>query len=174
MTECYAYAHIRRRTAAAAARESALSASTRGRARNAGSAVASLTLHSHSSGPQLLPAWEYLAGGTRGRQFAWDGRRLRLVDQHTFCSNGARDSGRAFSADALGRMLRRAQSRLCGAFLPDVESVTSDYWDYARWRFVQRVAAQALAVLGTQQMLLAVGLGASKRVADTGQLGGYN
>lgn len=29
----------------------------------------------------LLPAWEVLRGGRRGRQYAWDGETIRLVDE---------------------------------------------------------------------------------------------
>ena len=161
MTECYAYSCIRRRTHAAGA-AGALQKSGRAQPSLSDAGVASLTLHSSPGAPQLLPAWESLAGGTRGRQYAWDGRRLRLVDPQSFSlgSHGGHDSGLVMSPDALGRALRRAQRRVWGAFMPDTESVTPDYWDYARWRFVQRVAAQALTVLATQQMLRAVGLGA--------------
>ena len=38
--------------------------------------------------------------------------------------------------------------------------MTEDYWDYARWRFAQRVASSMITVLATQQMLYAVGLNA--------------
>jgi hypothetical protein len=164
MTECYAYSCIRRRTHAAGAAGAPLP-SGRAQPSLSDAGVASLTLHSSPGAPQLLPAWESLAGGTRGRQYAWDGRRLRLVDPQSFSlgAHGCHDSGVVMTPHALGRALRRAQRRVWGAFMPDTESVTPDYWDYARWRFVQRVAAQALAVLATQQMLRAVGLGAWPR-----------
>ena len=165
MTECYAYSRIRRRTHEAAA-AGGLQSSGRAQPSLADAGVASLTLHGSSGAPQLLPAWESLAGGSRGRQYAWDGRRLRLVDPQSF-TLGGHDSGLPMSPDALGRALRRAQRRVWGAFMPDTESVTPDYWDYARWRFVQRVAAQALAVLATQQMLRAVGLGACPAVWES-------
>jgi hypothetical protein len=63
-------------------------------------------------------------------------------------------------ARRLARALARLRQRCVTAFAPDEGSVTEEYWPYARWRFVQRTASQALTVLATQQMLRAVGLGA--------------
>ena len=51
------------------------------------------------------------------------------------------------------------------AFLPAKESVSSDYWDYAHYRFYQRIASSCITVFSTQQMLQAVGLGATRRLA---------
>lgn len=118
-----------------------------------------------SSEPALLPAWEVLAGGGRGRQLAWDGRRVRLVDAATFAAttpDGRHDGLAPLSGEALLRGAARCVRSLSDAFVPDARAVTPDYWPYARWRFVQRVAAQAISVLGTQQMLRALGLGAHR------------
>ena len=38
------------------------------------------------------------------------------------------------------------------------------HWDYARFRFVQRAASSCITVFATQQMLQAVGLGATRRL----------
>ena len=79
---------------------------------------------------------------------------------------------------SLGRLGRRARvgrasasprgpsrdARVKDAFLPSAESVTADYWDYARFRFVQRAASSCITVFATQQMLQAVGLGATRRL----------
>lgn len=127
---------------------------------------------SHAAPPRLLPAWERAAGGARGRQYAWDGLRVSLVDPESFAASlrrrpdplGARFGAlrASLAPRTLARELGRQRRRCVAAFFPDAASVTQDYWPYARFRFLQRAAAQALAVLATQNMLLAVGLGASK------------
>jgi len=112
---------------------------------------------------ELLPAWECVGGRTRARQYAFDGRRVVLVDPQAFgeAASGRKPAALAgVSPDALARALARLRQRCVAAFVPDDGSVTAEYWPYARWRFVQRTAAQALTVLATQQMLRAVGLGA--------------
>lgn len=124
---------------------------------------ASLTVHSRASGaPQLLPAWECVGGRTSARQYAFDGRRVVLVDPQAFreASSSRASPLAGFSPQALARSLARLKQRCAAALLPDEESVTEEYWAYSRWRFVQRVAAQTLTVLATQQMLRAVGMGA--------------
>jgi len=57
---------------------------------------------------------------------------------------------------------RRLAERATHALFPEPTSVTSDYWDYARFRFVQRIASSCISVFATQQMLTAIGLGASR------------
>ena len=47
-------------------------------------------------------------------------------------------------------------------FLPAEDAVTSDYWSYARWRFVQRISSSCMQVLSTQAMLHAVGVGGGR------------
>ena len=113
--------------------------------------------------PQLLPAWECVGGRTSARQYAFDGQRLVLVDPQAFAESVAggacQPSLAGLSLDALARSISRLRQRCMAAFLPDEGSVTCEYWAYARWRFAQRTASQALTVLATQQMLRAVGLG---------------
>lgn len=52
----------------------------------------------------------------------------------------------------------RLETPLEEAFFPEPKLVTPDYWAYARWRFLQRVASSVITVLATQQMLFAVAL----------------
>ena len=63
-----------------------------------------------------------------------------------------------------GRRVERAGASLEDAFLPERDSVTTDYWEYAKFRFYQRIAASCITVFATQQMLQAVGLGATRRL----------
>jgi len=168
MSDAYALVTLRRRDARAARspRPLLLASLTLG---HAGSAPA---LPPPAAPPRLLPAWERAAGGARGRQYAWDGRRVALVDPESFAASLQRRPDplgasfgslrAALSPRALAREAARQRRRCVAAFFPDAASVTCDYWPYARFRFLQRAAAQALAVLATQNMLLAVGLGASR------------
>lgn len=48
--------------------------------------------------------------------------------------------------------------------------MSDEYYDYCRWRFVQRIASSALSVLATQQMLFAVGLGAKRALPTAAAL----
>ena len=75
------------------------------------------------------------------------------------------------SNDALARLRarirrssRRLETRLRDALLPASDAVTEDYWEYARFRFFQRAASSGITVFATQQMLTAVGLGATRRL----------
>ena len=58
----------------------------------------------------------------------------------------------------------RVVAKARDAFLPSAESVTEDYWEYARFRFYQRAASSCITVFATQQMLQAIGLGATRRL----------
>jgi len=58
----------------------------------------------------------------------------------------------------------RVVAKARDAFLPSAESVTEDYWEYARFRFFQRAASSCITVFATQQMLQAIGLGATRRL----------
>ena len=60
--------------------------------------------------------------------------------------------------------LARLSDKARDAFLPSAGSVTEDYWEYARFRFYQRCASSCITVFATQQMLQAVGLGATRRL----------
>ena len=83
----------------------------------------------------------------------------------------ARGSTTARGDDALARLRarirrssRRLETRLRDALLPASDAVTEDYWEYARFRFFQRAASSGITVFATQQMLTAVGLGATRRL----------
>ena len=85
----------------------------------------------------------------------------------------ARGSTNARGDDALARLRlrarirrssRRLETRLRDALLPASDAVTEDYWEYARFRFFQRAASSGITVFATQQMLTAVGLGATRRL----------
>ncbi len=185
MAELYAYSRLRQQRDAGAA---AVRAAGRPRGCSARAAAAHAPLARlsasplappaplpHAAPPRLLPAWEAAAGGGRGRQLAWDGASVHLVDPQAFAAGASsppRHSGAAsrahaalvgaLSPGALARALERQRRQTVAAFFPDAASVTPDYWPYARFRFLQRVAAQCLTVLATQNMLLAVGLGATR------------
>lgn len=64
----------------------------------------------------------------------------------------------------------RLETPLEEAFFPEPKLVTPDYWAYARWRFLQRVASSVITVLATQQMLFAVGLGAKRALPTAAAL----
>ena len=66
------------------------------------------------------------------------------------------------------RRAERTRRRVVDAFLPCANAVTPDYWAYAKFRFAQRVASSCITVFATQQMLQAVGLGATRRRAALG------
>ena len=103
--------------------------------------------------------YEVVVGGER-RRAVWDAQaaRARLVPARS--AAGEASSG-AEGADGGGAAAAwRAVQR---AFLP--ANVTSDYWEYARWRCCQRVASSMLNVLATQQMLYAIGIGAERGLA---------
>ena len=64
----------------------------------------------------------------------------------------------------LKKRFARISEKARDAFLPSAESVTEDYWEYARFRFYQRAASSCITVFATQQMLQAIGLGATRRL----------
>mmetsp|Transcript_14306 Transcript_14306/g.24221 ORF Transcript_14306/g.24221 Transcript_14306/m.24221 type:complete len:605 (-) Transcript_14306:83-1897(-) len=57
---------------------------------------------------------------------------------------------------------RRKLDDVWSSFFPDPEGVTPEYFEYSKWRFVQRIASSSLSVMATQQMLMAIGLGAKR------------
>jgi glutamate N-acetyltransferase/amino-acid N-acetyltransferase len=65
---------------------------------------------------------------------------------------------------SLRKRFARLNEKARDAFLPAQESVTEDYWEYARFRFYQRAASSCITVFATQQMLQAIGLGATRRL----------
>ena len=68
------------------------------------------------------------------------------------------------SLGVLEKKWTRFVAKARDAFLPSAESVTEDYWEYARFRFYQRAASSCITVFATQQMLQAIGLGATRRL----------
>ena len=60
--------------------------------------------------------------------------------------------------------MERTAQRARNSLFPTRESVTEDYWEYAKFRFLQRMASSCITVFATQQMLAAIGMGASRRL----------
>ena len=111
----------------------------------------------------------------RGRYHFGDEARgvsgLRLDGDEDGDGTPARGTTNARGDDALAllrarirRSSRRLETRLRDALLPASDAVTEDYWEYARFRFFQRAASSGITVFATQQMLTAVGLGATRRL----------
>lgn len=139
------------------------------------------------SGAIVLPLWEHRPGSVP-QQYVLDGNKLRLLspeEADAICesSSGSRvnahsqqgtltDGNTSTSTkpnvhqmiEQQRKRLERQVSRTKDSFLPDANSVSEDYWEYARFRFVQRVASSCISVFATQQMLQAVGLGATRRL----------
>jgi hypothetical protein len=102
----------------------------------------------------------------------------KTSDASSFAKDGAPLSSRALNDDrrnlfstgnfpwvfGLRKRFARLNEKARDAFLPAEESVTEDYWEYARFRFYQRAASSCITVFATQQMLQAIGLGATRRL----------
>ncbi|QDZ17573.1 root UVB sensitive protein [Chloropicon primus] len=72
-----------------------------------------------------------------------------------------RDRVRSRKEGKGGSSLRETLGRLSReAFIP--ENVSPDYWNYVRWRFLQRITSSILSVYTTESMLRAVGVGAKR------------
>jgi hypothetical protein len=141
------------------------------------STPASSSSTSASSAPfKLLPLWESRPGADP-QQYALDRGVVRLLlpeeaDALRSAGPGERggdreggDAGDARSAMRVQwRRAERTRRRVVDAFLPCANAVTPDYWAYAKFRFAQRVASSCITVFATQQMLQAVGLGATRRL----------
>ena len=115
-----------------------------------------------------LSIWESRKGSNFKLQYALDGNKLRLLSPEEARDLSLNKNG-AFSFDPLhlGRKKRaflRQIDNIRGSFFPQKSSVTSDYWDYAKYRFTQRIASSCMTILATQQMLTAIGLGASRSI----------
>ena len=115
-----------------------------------------------------LSIWESRKGSNFKLQYALDGNKLRLLSPEEARDLSLNKNG-AFSFDPLhlGRKKRaflRQIDNIRDSFFPQKSSVTSDYWDYAKYRFTQRIASSCMTILGTQQMLAAIGLGASRSI----------
>ena len=136
------------------------------------------------NGLRLLPLWESKPG-TEPRQYCLDHGVVRLLlpeeqdaiehregtDQSPGSSTSkSKSKGRPIwkpkvnpAAVQFRRMERTAQ-RARNSLFPTRESVTEDYWEYAKFRFLQRMASSCITVFATQQMLAAIGMGASRRL----------
>ena len=115
-----------------------------------------------------LSIWESRKGSNFKLQYALDGNKLRLLSPEEARDLSLNKNG-AFSFDPLhlGRKKRaflRQIDNIRDSFFPQKSSVTSDYWDYAKYRFTQRIASSCMTILATQQMLAAIGLGASRSI----------
>ena len=115
-----------------------------------------------------LSIWESRKGSNFKLQYALDGNKLRLLSPEEARDLSLNKNG-AFSFDPLhlGRNKRaflRQIDNIRDSFFPQKSSVTSDYWDYAKYRFTQRIASSCMTILATQQMLAAIGLGASRSI----------
>jgi len=136
-----------------------------------------------------LSIWESRKGSNFKRQYAIDGDRLRLLtpeEAHDILGKnnslkttpmtrrslfGGNEEGTTtrfqFDPLHLGRKKRaflRQLDAIRDSLVPQKSSVSSDYWDYAKYRFTQRMASSTMSVLATQQMLAAIGLGASRSI----------
>ena len=136
------------------------------------------------NGLRLLPLWESKPG-TEPRQYCLDHGTVRLLlpeeqdaiehregtDQSPgSTSKSTKGKGRPIwkpkvnpAAVQFRRMERTAQ-RARNSLFPTRESVTEYYWEYAKFRFLQRMASSCITVFATQQMLAAIGMGASRRL----------
>ena len=72
--------------------------------------------------------------------------------------------GKVNTAAVQFRRMERTAVRARNSLFPARESVTEDYWEYAKFRFLQRMASSCITVFATQQMLAAIGMGASRRL----------
>ena len=132
------------------------------------------------NGLRLLPLWEAKPGG-EPRQYCLDRGTVRLLlpeeqdaikhrqgtaglaTEHR--SRGTRGRhGEVNPAAVQFRRMERTAVRMRNSLFPARESVTEDYWEYAKFRFLQRMASSCITVFATQQMLAAIGMGASRRL----------
>ncbi|GAB4813666.1 hypothetical protein N2152v2_000712 [Parachlorella kessleri] len=106
---------------------------------------------------QLEPLPVGLIEGTHKKPYVWDAKqgRLRAVDLQDL-SHGE-DYGRTVQGH-----VRRMVHDLQNAFFPEAHSVTSDYWEFARWKAVHRFFSSMSSVFATQSLLRAVGVGAKR------------
>lgn len=122
-------------------------------AKRGGSPLAALT---------LLPLRERRPGSTRAVSvYTCENGSLRVVEEEELRGKSHDEAGARLdkvAREAFKRCVERTQH----ALLPEPASVTNDYWEYARYRFAQRIASSCISVFATQQMLTAVGLGASR------------
>ena len=109
-------------------------------------------------------------GYNEGRRHVTDESSTSIVDESSSSFVGharfSKSSSSVFSHSlgVLEKKWTRFVAKARDAFLPSAESVTEDYWEYARFRFYQRAASSCITVFATQQMLQAIGLGATRRL----------
>lgn len=136
------------------------------------------------NGLRLLPLWE-VKPGSEPRQYCLDRGIVRLLlpeeqdaIEHREGTAGSvtdhrsrgtldrrhRHHGKVNPAAVQFRRMERAAVRMRDSLFPARESVTEDYWEYAKFRFLQRMASSCITVFATQQMLAAIGMGASRRL----------
>ena len=97
---------------------------------------------SGSTPRQLLPVYQLVGG-----------KRVQLVSSRGRIGPRKGPGAGPHWKESLRRLARQT-------FVP--ENVSSDYWAYARWRFLQRISAAVLSVYSTECMLRAVGVGAKR------------
>jgi len=106
---------------------------------------------------EVLPIYEWQDGVKR--QFATRGAKLSTVDPDALTP----DTDKIPAVfQRLPRNFRRKLDEAWDSFFPDPNGVSPEYYLYCKWRFLQRIASSSLSVMATQQMLLAVGLGAQR------------
>ena len=130
------------------------------------------------NGLRLLPLWEAKPGG-EPRQYCLDRGIVRLLlpeeqdaikHREGTASSGTDPQrrgghhGKVNTAAVQFRRMERTAVRARNSLFPARESVTEDYWEYAKFRFLQRMASSCITVFATQQMLAAIGMGASRRL----------
>ena len=109
-----------------------------------------------------LPLLERRPGASRATlRYACVDGKLRVMRLNEY-DDAERGNGGQRMDKALRDAARRCVERAQHALLPEPSSVTNDYWEYAKFRFAQRIASSCISVFATQQMLTAVGLGASR------------
>ena len=107
--------------------------------------------------------------GIRNRQISWDVRQgawnflrdnMESYEAHpTSAASATKVTGNGDSGSTSMVGSKRPKvllNTLASTFLP--EGVTSDYYNYARWRCFQRLVSATVNVFGVQAMLLALGI----------------
>lgn len=129
--------------------------------------------------PTVLPVGTR-DGSSPPRCYVWTGTRLKAMPQEEIQSLIHENNmlhlnvpGNPTSKPSLHTPLLRAQRTLHQhlsrwlhdmhtAFFPDPHNVTSDYWNYVRWRASHRLFSSMSSIFATQSLLLAVGVGAKR------------
>ncbi|KAF9094890.1 hypothetical protein BGX27_001361 [Mortierella sp. AM989] len=118
---------------------------------NSSTATSSLNIKQRKSGT-WMPKWQVL---TLSSDNLSDPSKFKAsVDQHPHRDEPAEE------ADASKHLL--SPQTALAVFLPKgfPDSVTPNYWPFAKWQFVHNIAGSVTAVISTQSLLFAMGLGA--------------